>query len=129
VIVCPACGEENPERARFCVACGSPLPEDGVAPGEERKLVTVVFAELLGLRTSADPEDLKRVLDAYHARVARVVANHGGTIDKLMGATVLCVLGAPVAHEDDPEWRCGSARGSPSSTRPSRTCRSRCASA
>jgi class 3 adenylate cyclase/tetratricopeptide (TPR) repeat protein len=103
VIVCPACGEENPERARFCVACGSPLPEDGVAPGEERKLVTVVFAELLGLRTSADPEDLKRVLDAYHARVARVVANHGGTIDKLMGATVLCVLGAPVAHEDDPE--------------------------
>jgi class 3 adenylate cyclase len=105
VIVCPSCDEENPDRARFCVACGTPLPG---APGreEERKLVTVVFAELLGFDRATrefDPEDLKRVLEPFHARVGRIVANHGGTIDKFMGATVLCVFGAPVAHEDDPE--------------------------
>jgi class 3 adenylate cyclase/tetratricopeptide (TPR) repeat protein len=102
VIVCPACGEENPEHARFCVACGTPL----VSGAEERKLVTIVFAELLGLRSATgefDPEDLRRVLTPYHARVRRAIANHGGTVDKLMGPTVLCVFGAPVAHEDDPE--------------------------
>ncbi|MGZ8606193.1 MAG: AAA family ATPase [Actinomycetota bacterium] len=104
MIVCSACGGENPENARFCTSCGAPL---GDALGrEERKLVTVVFCELVGfLRGSGvtDPEDLKRVLEPYHARVGRIVANHGGTVDKLMGATVLCVFGAPVAHEDDPE--------------------------
>jgi class 3 adenylate cyclase/tetratricopeptide (TPR) repeat protein len=105
VIVCPACGEGNPERARFCIACGTQLPG---APQreEERKLVTVVFAELLGIHKATrefDPEDLKRVLEPFHARVGRLVANHGGTVDKFVGATALCVFGAPVAHEDDPE--------------------------
>jgi class 3 adenylate cyclase len=104
VIVCPSCGEENPSHARFCVACGSPL---AAGPGgEERKLVTVVFAELVGFRKvtgESDPEDLRRALEPYHARVSRVVASHGGTIDKFMGATALCVFGAPMAHEDDPE--------------------------
>jgi class 3 adenylate cyclase/tetratricopeptide (TPR) repeat protein len=104
VITCPNCGEENPENARFCVNCGTPL-----GPGEraeERKLVTIVFAELVGFRKATgefDPEDLKRVLEPYHARVSRTVANHGGTVDKFMSATVLCVFGAPIAHEDDPE--------------------------
>jgi class 3 adenylate cyclase/tetratricopeptide (TPR) repeat protein len=101
VIVCPSCSETNPDNARFCVSCGSPLAER--PPDEERKLVTVVFAELLGLESAGDPEDLRRALEPYHALVGRIVANHGGTIDKFMGSTVLCVFGAPVAHEDDPE--------------------------
>ncbi|HEX6331123.1 MAG TPA: AAA family ATPase [Actinomycetota bacterium] len=103
MIVCPSCSDTNPDNARFCVSCGSPLEISGRAPDEERKLVTVVFAELLDLEEAGDPEDLRRVLDPYHARVGRIVANHGGTIDKYMGSTVLCVFGAPVAHEDDPE--------------------------
>ncbi len=105
MIVCPNCGEENPRNARFCVNCGRPLTP-AVERAEERRLVTIVFAELVGFRKATgefDPEDLKRVLEPYHSRVARIVANHGGTVDKFMGATVLCVFGAPVAHEDDPE--------------------------
>ena len=104
MIVCPNCGEQNHDNARFCVNCGTPLAPAERA--EERKLVTIVFAELVGFRKATgefDPEDLKRVLEPYHARVARTVANHGGTVDKFMGATVLCVFGAPIAHEDDPE--------------------------
>jgi class 3 adenylate cyclase len=102
VIVCPSCGEENPDRARFCVACGSPLAGASDRVDEERKYVTVVFVELMGLRGS-DPEDLRLVLEPYHARVSRIVANHGGTVDKFMGGTVLGLFGAPIAHEDDPE--------------------------
>jgi class 3 adenylate cyclase/tetratricopeptide (TPR) repeat protein len=106
VVTCPSCGEENPERARFCVACGTALTEAPVRLDEERKYVTVMFVELTGFhRTTgaSDPEDLRRVLEPYHAKVSRVVANHGGTVDKFMGATVLCLFGAPIAHEDDPE--------------------------
>jgi class 3 adenylate cyclase/tetratricopeptide (TPR) repeat protein len=99
VIVCPACAEENPDHATFCVSCGTRLAR---ARAEERKLVTVSFAELLGLG-ALDPEDRRRILEPYHARVRRAVANTGGTVDKFLGATALCVFGAPVAHEDDPE--------------------------
>lgn len=105
MLLCPACGERNPERARFCVACGTPLLE-APADAEERKIVTVVFAELTGLRRvtgDVDPEELKAALEPFHSLVTRVVASHGGTVDKFMGAVALCVFGAPVAHEDDPE--------------------------
>jgi class 3 adenylate cyclase/tetratricopeptide (TPR) repeat protein len=106
VLLCPNCGEHNPENARFCVSCGAPLAGAAAPREEERKLVTIVFAELLGFRRAtgeADPEDLRRILEPFHARVGRIVANHGGIVDKFMGAVALCVLGAPVAHEDDPE--------------------------
>jgi class 3 adenylate cyclase/tetratricopeptide (TPR) repeat protein len=106
VLTCPNCGEQNPPNARFCVSCGSPLGAVPPARAEERKLVTVLFAELLGFRRTTgdlDAEDLRRVLEPFHARVARIVANHGGTLDKVMGAVALAVFGAPVAHEDDPE--------------------------
>ena len=102
MIVCPNCGQENPERARFCVSCGAPLAAGPERSDEERKYVTVLFAELVGFRPD-DPEEMRRVLEPYQARVSRVIANHGGTVDKFMGATALCVFGAPIAHEDDPE--------------------------
>jgi class 3 adenylate cyclase/tetratricopeptide (TPR) repeat protein len=106
VLRCPACGESNPDRARFCVACGSPLGAGAAEGSEERKIVTIVFAELVGLRRTTgavDPEELKAALEPFHVLVARVVASHGGTVDKFMGPVALCVFGAPVAHEDDPE--------------------------
>ncbi len=102
MIVCQACGQENPERARFCVSCGTTLAPGPERSDEERKYVTVLFAELIGVRAD-DPEELRRVLEPYRTRVRRVIANHGGTIDKFMGATALCLFGAPIAHEDDPE--------------------------
>lgn len=101
--LCPVCGEENPDTARFCLSCGTPLAAGGRGPSEERKLVTVVFTELVGLGGGTDPEELKRSLDPYHELVRREVGGYGGTVDKFMGAAVLSVFGAPVAHEDDPE--------------------------
>jgi class 3 adenylate cyclase/tetratricopeptide (TPR) repeat protein len=102
VLLCPRCGEENSDRARFCIRCGSAL--SALEPrGEERKIVTVMFVELDGVDERADPEDLKRELAPYHAHVQRVIEAFGGTVDKYMGAVVLGVFGAPTAHEDDPE--------------------------
>ena len=105
--ICAACGQENPDRARFCFACGAALGAHDEPPSEERRLVTVVFSELVGVggegRAPSDPEELKRSLDPYHALVRQEVTRYGGTVDKFMGASALWVFGAPVAHEDDPE--------------------------
>ncbi|MGE5459833.1 MAG: ATP-binding protein [Solirubrobacterales bacterium] len=103
MVVCPVCGEENPARSRFCLSCGAPLGSREDPASEERKLVTVVFSELVGLEGGADPEELKHALDPYYALVRREVGDYGGTVDKFMGPTALSVFGAPVAHEDDPE--------------------------
>ncbi|HEX9122675.1 MAG TPA: AAA family ATPase [Actinomycetota bacterium] len=103
MLVCGHCGEENPDRARFCGRCGSALAPPAGPGGEERKIVTVVFCELLGVGEGGDPEDLQQALAPYHGLVRQQVTNFGGTIDKFMGPTVLGVFGAPVAHEDDPE--------------------------
>jgi class 3 adenylate cyclase/tetratricopeptide (TPR) repeat protein len=102
VLRCPRCGEENSDRARFCIRCGAALaaPEPR---GEERKIVSVLFVELGDVDERADPEDLKRELAPYHAHVQAVIEAFGGTVDKFMGPVVLGVFGAPTAHEDDPE--------------------------
>jgi class 3 adenylate cyclase/tetratricopeptide (TPR) repeat protein len=113
MILCAACGEKNPDRARFCVACGTPLDTRAGPRVEERRFVTVLFCELTGLtgRESLDPEELKGVLDRFHGVVRREVSGYGGTIDKVMGEAVLAVFGAPVAHEDDPERAIRAALG------------------
>ena len=67
VIVCPRCGTKNPEGARFCLNCGSPLTS--VSMGEERKVITVLFCDLVGFTErsdQADPEDVKAMLRVYH---------------------------------------------------------------
>jgi class 3 adenylate cyclase/tetratricopeptide (TPR) repeat protein len=104
---CSNCGEENPERARFCLACGSAL-EAGARPvgREERKIVSVLFCDLVGFTARAeqlDPEDVRTVLQPYHARLRRELERFGGTVEKFIGDAVMAVFGAPVAHEDDPE--------------------------
>ncbi len=73
---------------------------------EERKVVTVLFADLVGFTARAerlDPEDVRALLTSYHARVRTELERHGGTVEKLIGDGVMALFGAPVAHEDDPE--------------------------
>ncbi|HEU4354806.1 MAG TPA: AAA family ATPase, partial [Actinomycetota bacterium] len=75
-------------------------------PSAERKLVTVLFCDLVGFTARsdrADPEDVKETLRPFHARISRELENHGGTLDKFIGDAVVGVFGAPVSHEDDPE--------------------------
>jgi class 3 adenylate cyclase/tetratricopeptide (TPR) repeat protein len=106
--ICPACGTENPEQARFCLACGSPLAAAAPAapPSEERKVITAIFVDLVGSTARSeqlDPEDVKALVAPYHARVRAELERHGGTFEKFSGDAVLALFGTPKAHEDDPE--------------------------
>jgi class 3 adenylate cyclase/tetratricopeptide (TPR) repeat protein len=103
---CAVCGQDNPGGFRFCGACGAPLTAAAQAPAEERRLVTVLFCDLVGFTArsdQADPEDVGALLRPYHARQRAEIERLGGTLDKFIGDGVMAVFGAPVAHEDDPE--------------------------
>ena len=105
MLTCASCGWLNPEGARFCNACAAPLA-DALTPREERKVVTVLFADLVGFTARAerlDPEEVRAVLQPYHARLRSVLEHHGGTVEKFIGDAVMALFGAPLAHEDDPE--------------------------
>ncbi|MGQ0668300.1 MAG: AAA family ATPase [Actinomycetota bacterium] len=107
MLTCSSCGQQNPDGFRFCGACGSSLEADaGRARREERKIVTVLFADLVGFTARAeslDPEDVHALLVPYHARLRSELERFGGTVEKFIGDAVMAVFGAPVAHEDDPE--------------------------
>jgi class 3 adenylate cyclase len=107
VIRCPACGHENPEGSQFCNSYGSALAGlPAATPREERKFVTVLFADMVGFTSRAermDPEDVRAVLDTYHQRVRHELERYGGTVEKFIGDAVMAVFGAPQTHEDDPE--------------------------
>jgi class 3 adenylate cyclase/tetratricopeptide (TPR) repeat protein len=106
VKTCPNCGEENSDRARFCQVCAAPLSEAPAAVREERKVVTVLFCDLVGFTAAsdqADPEDVRARIRPYHARLRQEIEGFGGTVEKFIGDAVMAVFGAPVAHEDDPE--------------------------
>src|ERR671913_2148137 len=103
---CAVCGQDNPGGFRFCGACGASLAGPARAPAEERRLVTVLFCDLVGFTArsdQADPEDVGALLRPYHARFRAEIERLGGTLDKFIGDGVMAVFGAPVAHEDDPE--------------------------
>ena len=103
--VCPECGRENADDARFCSACGTRL-EVPRETREERKVVSVLFADLVGFTSRAerlDPEDVRATLSPYYAQLRSELERHGGTVEKFIGDAVMAVFGAPVAHEDDPE--------------------------
>jgi class 3 adenylate cyclase/tetratricopeptide (TPR) repeat protein len=105
VVTCAACGSENPAGAKFCSQCGAPLTAD-VRPVEERKVVSVVFCDLVGSTARAermDPEDVRAELSSYHARVRAELERRGGTLEKFIGDAVVAVFGAPRVHEDDAE--------------------------
>ena len=129
---CPACGTVVAPAARFCMACGTALSADAAPPGpletgagseqdgtpeaslEERRTVTVLFADLSGYTAIAerlDPESVKALLDRCLGRLGEEVARFGGRVDKFMGDAVMAIFGAPVAHEDDPERAVRAALG------------------
>ncbi len=104
-VVCPRCGASIPAHARFCMSCGTPL-EAGATPVEERRLVSILFADLVGFTArsdEADPEDVRRTLVPFHERAKDAIERFGGTLDKFIGDAAMGVFGAPVAHGDDAE--------------------------
>ncbi|MDX6516999.1 MAG: hypothetical protein QOH73_2665, partial [Gaiellaceae bacterium] len=103
-MLCPDCGRENAADARFCSGCG--LRVEGTARREERKVVTILFADIVGSTSKAerlDPEDVRAALSRYYAQVRSELERYGGTVEKFIGDAVMAVFGAPIAHEDDPE--------------------------
>lgn len=102
---CPSCGEDNPERAKFCLECGSALTTAPPAgSGESRRTVTVVFADMVGftsLGESLDQESLRRVMDRFYAEMRGAIEAEQGTLAKFIGDAVLAVWGTPEVREDD----------------------------
>jgi class 3 adenylate cyclase len=102
---CPSCGTEHAPGARFCSSCGAQI-EGAQASREERKLVSVLFVDLVGFTSRsdrADPEDVRDALGLYHSEARRRIEEHGGTVEKFAGDAVMAVFGAPLAHGDDAE--------------------------
>ncbi|HEY2202000.1 MAG TPA: adenylate/guanylate cyclase domain-containing protein, partial [Solirubrobacteraceae bacterium] len=103
---CQGCGRENPDGARFCNGCGAPLAAGPVSAREERRIVTVLFADMAGFTARAerlDPEDVRAILDRYYSRLSAEIEVFGGTVEKFIGDAVVAIFGAPIAHGDDPE--------------------------
>ena len=99
---CPACGTPSPPGARFCSSCGYTL----VNVPDERRIATVLFADLVGFTTfseASDPEQVKALIDECFAELCNDVTAFGGRVDKIVGDAVVALFGAPVAHEDDAE--------------------------
>jgi class 3 adenylate cyclase len=101
---CATCGAPVPEAARFCPACAAPV---STGPDQsERKLATVVFADLVGsteLGGSQDPERTRAMLDRFYEAMAAEIETAGGTIEKFVGDAVMAVFGAPSSLEDHAE--------------------------
>jgi class 3 adenylate cyclase/tetratricopeptide (TPR) repeat protein len=101
---CPACGEINPARARFCLACGQPLGSEPAAAPELRRSISVIFVDLVGstvLGESLDAEALRHVTGRYFETMRSVAERHGGTVEKFIGDAVVAMFGVPRVREDD----------------------------
>jgi len=98
-----------PAGFAFCGACGAAASGGSAAPAaatDERKVATVVFADVVGFTTLAersDPEVIARSIDHAFRRLNEVVSDHGGTVDKYLGDGLMAVFGVPVARDDDAE--------------------------
>ena len=119
-VACPACAATNEPSARFCGECAAPLDAAapappaarpaatgaGDAPVAERRVVSVLFADLVGFTPYAeglDPEDVRDTLARYFDLAGQVIGRYGGTVEKFIGDAVMAVWGAPTAREDDAE--------------------------
>ena len=99
--MCSRCGEPLPLGAKFCPSCGAPV---AIAPASERRLVTVVFVDLVGstkLANQLDPERFREVLAAFHGMVTEEVEWLRGRAESFIGDAVLAVFGVPTSHDDD----------------------------
>lgn len=102
---CPSCGAEVAAGARFCSRCGTTLVAEHNAGGGERKLVTVLFADVEGstpLGEQLDPERMRDVLRTYFDAMREEIEGEGGATEKFIGDAVMAAFGVPAAHEDDP---------------------------
>jgi class 3 adenylate cyclase/tetratricopeptide (TPR) repeat protein len=102
---CRACGRELAGEFSFCPFCGAPV-KPAAAAAEERKIVSVLFCDLVGFTAASeqqDPEDVRRRIRPYHARLRQEIERYGGTVEKFIGDAVVAAFGAPFAHEDDTE--------------------------
>src|SRR5919199_883131 len=100
---CERCGTEVAADARFCSACGAPLEP---LAGAERKLATMVFADLVGsteLAAGLDPEALRERLAPFFEVARTTIEEHGGRVEKYIGDAVMAVFGVPRAYGDDPD--------------------------
>ena len=121
-LTCPSCGAPNDPDMRFCGECAAPLVSGSAAPPaksvragpegastppvSERRLVTILFADLVGFTTLAegrDAEDTREFLSRYFDLCSDVIVRYGGSVEKFIGDAVMAVWGAPFAHEDDAE--------------------------
>ncbi len=115
---CPACGASNKPGAKFCRDCGAtlggaaPVDPSGVSVAArstataERRLVSVLFADLVGFTPFAeerDAEEVRDTLSRYFELASDVITRYGGSVEKFIGDAVMAVWGAPTAHEDDAE--------------------------
>jgi len=115
---CPACGAPNEPGDLFCGECAAPLtegvkptpavpvPASDPSPVAERRLVSVLFADLVGFTTLSehrDPEEVRELLSRYFDSARELISRYGGTVEKFIGDAVMAVWGTPVAHEDDAE--------------------------
>ncbi|HEV8249222.1 MAG TPA: zinc-ribbon domain-containing protein, partial [Gaiellaceae bacterium] len=111
-LACPTCGAPIEGTEKFCGECGSPLgaaAPPAVQPAvavAERRLVSVLFADLVGftpLSESRDPEEVRELLSRYFDSCRRLVGLYAGVAEKFIGDAVMAVWGTPVAQEDDAE--------------------------
>lgn len=104
--VCPGCGDENPDDARFCSQCGHALKAHLSELQGERRQITVFFSDVSGYTAMSevlDPEDVRGIMNQIFGRAGEIVEKYGGRIDNFIGDAVMAVLGDPVVHEDDAE--------------------------
>jgi class 3 adenylate cyclase/predicted ATPase len=119
---CPSCGAANAPDSKFCGECGAALSASAPAttqapsqpapvaapqqPQAERRLVSVLFADLVGFTGASerrDAEETRELLSRYFDSCRQVIERYGGTVEKFIGDAVMAVWGAPVAQEDDAE--------------------------
>jgi class 3 adenylate cyclase/tetratricopeptide (TPR) repeat protein len=101
---CARCGRATPDDAKFCPGCGAPVLGDAPVAAATRKVVTVLFSDVCGytaLGEQLDPESLQQLVGRWFHEAQKVIARHGGTVDKYMGDCVMAIFGVPVVHEDD----------------------------